>query len=297
MKISEAFVEYCRREVRGRGLSVNTEQAYRNTAVALIRCLGDINIKKLSLDAINDFYLDAIGPNGYKHPQMCKDTARKYISNVRCVLRFYRKKGVHVLNPDEIVLPRPEKKYPRFLDNYEYRKILYEVSTPYRGYSNLNRVRNTLIVKMLFHTGLRVSELCALNRDSIRNRQFVVVGKSKEPRPCFITKEIEGDIEQYLNMRSDNNPALFISVQNGERITPGGVQRVFRRLAQKTGISKVTPHTMRHSFATQLLEDGVDIRYVAAFLGHQNITTTKGYTHVRNSKLHQIYIENMETHA
>ena len=198
------------------------------------------------------------------------------------------------MNPDDIRTPRSEKKVARFLDLKEYDRFLKEAETSCRGYSNVNRTRNALIVKLLFATGLRVSELCALDRDSIKDRQFVVVGKSKEPRVCFITREIERDIQHYLAMRHDQDRALFVANQNGQRIKPHNVQRIFRNLSEKSGVWGVTPHTLRHSFATRLIEDGVDIRFVAAFLGHQSLQTTQKYTHVRDYKLWQIYQDKFE---
>ena len=147
---------------------------------------------------------------------------------------------------------------------------------------------------MLFYTGLRIGELCALNRDSIRDREFTVVGKSKDPRLCFITKDLEQDIHNYLEMRHDDSAALFVANENGRRINPGNVQRIFRLAAKKAKLSKVTPHTMRHSFATRMLEEGVDIRYVAELLGHQDLNTTKRYTHVKDCQLKRIYENVME---
>lgn len=294
MKISEAFDEYRRREIRGRGCSPNTDKAYSYTSRVVTQYFGDVQIRKIGIDDISNFYLDLTGGGAPSSRIVSKDTAKEYVSKLRSVIRFCRRRGIKVLNPDEIVTPKSEKKYARFIDCGEYRRFLEEIGRPRRGYSNLNRMRNVLICKMLFNTGLRVGELCALNRDTIHDRQFTVVGKSKEPRPCFITKEIEDDIEAYLRMRDDDNPALFISDENKSRVKPSNVQQIFRRTAHKTGMAKVTPHTMRHSFATRLIEDGVDIRYVAEFLGHQSLNTTKRYTHIRDYKMRQIYQTTIE---
>lgn len=297
MRISEAFNEYRKREIKGRGGSINTDKAYQYTSRVVVGYFGDINIRRLKLDDISDFYLDLIEPRLGRVGQrlVSRDTAKEYVSKLRTVVRFCRKRGIHTVNPDEIALPKSEKKHARFIDTAQYRRFIEELAKPRRGYSRLNRERNVLICKMLFYTGLRIGELCALDRTTIRNRQFTVVGKSKDPRPCFITREIEGDIERYLSMRTDDNPALFIANETGERVTPTNVQRVFRRAARATGLPKVTPHTMRHSFATRMIEDGVDIRYVAAFLGHQSLNTTKRYTHVRDYKMAQIYTKVMES--
>lgn len=291
MKISEAFYDYRRQVVAGRNYSINTDQSYMYVSRLFVNYFGDINIKRITERSITDFYLfitsDSAKAKGLH--QLSQNTARGYISRLRSVIGYCYSLGMKTMNPARIKLPKPEKKYVKFIVQEEYDKFIDTANRPSRGYSLLNRQRNALICKMLFNTGLRVGELCALNRDSIRDKQFVVIGKSKEPRVCFITEDIENDLKAYLAARHDDSPALFISNETGDRITPHIVQEMFRRVAKLSNMPKVTPHTMRHSFATHLVEEGVDIRYVAAFLGHQNLNTTRIYTHVRDSKLKEIY--------
>lgn len=289
MKISEAFDLYRQQEIRGRGCSPNTDNGYYYACKVVTEYFGDANIKRITLPDISKFYLSLIEPCNGVRRQVSRNTAREYVSKLRTVIRFCRRQGLKVINPDDIKTPRPEKKQARFIVCDQYEKFLQEISRSRRGYSRLNRQRNIVITKMLFFTGLRIGELCSLDREQIHNRQFSVVGKSKDPRPCFITKDIEKEIDLYLSMRDDSNPALFIANENGERVRPGNIQRIFRKVSCKVGMPKVTPHTLRHSFATRMIEEGVDIRYVAAFLGHQSLNTTKKYTHVRDFKMHQIY--------
>lgn len=282
MKISEAFAKYQRNEVLAMNYSQNTLRAYENTARSFIKYFGDCNIKRLNLDSINDYYLNLIKTTS-------KNTARHYLSNLKAVLKFCRRRGIKTVDPDEIRLPRSEKKAAHFINEKQYKIFLAAVDKPIRGYNSKNRMRNVLIVKMLYETGLRISELCALNRDSIRDRQFVVIGKSKEPRVCFITEELEAMINNYLDTRDDDNEALFISDLYKERLTTHNVQEIFRRLSKRSGIGHVTPHTLRHSYATRFLEKGVDIRIISTLLGHQNVATTQTYTHVTNCLLKQTY--------
>lgn len=289
MKISEAFEGYRQREIRGRGCSPTTDRAYYYASRVIIEHFGDVNIKKITLADISDFYLDLIEPSADDRRKVSRNTAREYVSKLRTVMRFCRKLGIKVVNPDDINTPKPEKRSVRFIMSDDYERFLAEISRPRRGYCAMNRQRNIVITKMLFFTGLRIGELCSLNRGQIKNRQFSVIGKSKEPRPCFITKDIEQEIEKYLEMRHDNNPALFIANETGQRVCAANIQQIFRRVSSKIGLERVTPHTMRHSFATRMIEEGVDIRYVAAFLGHQSLNTTKRYTHVRDYKMQQIY--------
>lgn len=282
MKISEAFADYRKYEVLAMGYSGSTYESYINAEKAIIGALGNINIEDVTTDTIHDFYLRS-------RQIRSQDTTRSYISKFRCVIRFCNIRGTQTINPEAIKMPRREKKIARFITIEEFDKFVQEIGRHRHGYKEIDRVRNVLIAEFLFSTGLRISELCTLNRNSIRDRQFEIVGKSKEPRPCYITKEIEDLLNRYLSMRNDTNVALFIDDANKRRLSPHSVQRIFRRASQNSGVSEVTPHTLRHSYATVLLEDGVDIRYVAELLGHQNLSTTQKYTHVRNCKLKGIY--------
>ena len=295
MKLSEAFNEYRRVEIQGRGCSLKTDEGAKYAGIIAIKYFGDINVKRIKLSQISDYYLTLVSANkvGWNKP-VTQNTARGYIMRLKNVIEYCNKCGIKAIDHNKIIVPKREKKYANFIDLDQYEKLYNEVNKPRRGYAKINRARNALIFKMLFYTGLRISELCALNRDTIRNREFIVIGKSKNPRPCFITKDIENDIKTYLTMREDDNPALFICNETGERIKPANVRQVFRRVTKTLGMNKVTPHTLRHSFATRMIEDKVDIRYVADLLGHQSLDTTKQYTHVKNYKLREIYMNILE---
>ena len=282
MKLSEAFASFRTNEILALGKSPKTNESYVYAEKITIAYFGDINIRKISVEQIHQFYL-----------WMCRNhaanTARGYICNLRSVLSYHQRNGVRgIVNVSLIKTPQREKKMADFLTTDEFVKFIDELGRPVKGYSRLNRERNVLIAKMLFLTGLRVSELCALNRDSIKDRQFSVIGKSKDPRPCFITRDLEQDLKGYLDKRTDNEPALFIANQTGERITPGIIRSVFRRASVGFG-RRVTPHTLRHSYATRMVDEGVDIRYVAELLGHQNLETTQKYTHIRDYRLRLVY--------
>jgi site-specific recombinase XerD len=295
MKLSEAFSEYRRIEIQGRGCSLKTDEGAKYAGIVAVRYFGDINVKKIKLAQISDYYLSLVSINktGRGKP-VTQNTARGYIMQLRSVLKYCDKCGIKTVDCNKIIIPKREKKYANFIDLDQYNRLYNEANTPRRGYAKINRIRNALIIKVLFYTGLRISELFALNRDTIRNREFIVIGKSKNPRPCFITKDIEQDIKAYLAIRKDDNPALFISNKTGERITPSNVRQVFRRITKALGMDNVTPHTLRHSFATRLIDDKVDIRYVADLLGHQSLDTTKQYTHIRNYQLREIYMNILE---
>lgn len=289
MKLSKAFDTFIEYEVNGMGKAKNTARSYENARVAFIKYYGDREIRRITLDDIHNFYLDVIQKSSI-------NTGRTYIARVRVVLGYFYQKGMARVNPNDIKTPREEKRATRFLSEYEVQKFVEHVGEYRQKLHSYSQQRDTLIVKTLFATGLRIGELCALNRDSIQDRQFVVVGKSKQPRPCFITTEIETLIKEYLKTRTDDCEALFVN-DWGNRISPDNVRRMFKKVLHSCGMNDITPHTLRHSFATKLIDEGVDIRFVAAFLGHQNLQTTQRYTHVRNCKLYEIYQQKIENHS
>jgi site-specific recombinase XerD len=157
------------------------------------------------------------------------------------------------------------------------------------------------MIELLFSSGLRVSELVNLDRDHIntKRREFTVRGKGKKDRPIFISEKAANFVDSYLSRRMDNLPPLFLSYSRNNitttsgdyrRLTSRSVQRIINKYAKLAGITKhVSPHTMRHSFATDLLINGADIRSVQSMLGHSNISTTQVYTHVTDHHLREVY--------
>ena len=193
------------------------------------------------------------------------------------------------LTPEDIKVPKREKRTTKCLDEEQVAEFIRILAEHRRGYAGINRLRNVAMAEVLYSSGIRVSELCRLNRNSIRHRQFVVIGKSKNPRVCFISPEAERRLNDYLKARTDDNPALFVSNETGERVKPSGVRRVFREACDRSNFDGIHPHTLRHSFATTLLSKGVDITYIAEMMGHSSIETTRIYQHFENVKLREIH--------
>jgi site-specific recombinase XerD len=168
--------------------------------------------------------------------------------------------------------------------------------------STLPDLRDRAILELLFSTGLRVSELCSLPRDlDLARDEFAIRGKGEKVRVVFLSDTAKQVLKDYLAKRTDVDPALFITIGRGGekglakktgslRITPRSVERIVKHHATKAGVdAKVTPHSLRHAFATDLLENGADLRSVQALLGHANIATTQIYTHVTDAKLREIH--------
>lgn len=282
MLISEAFDEHRKMEIIAAGLSSKTRESYIYAEKLAVSYFGNIEFSSIRAEDVVDFYEHLLS---WQAP----DTARGNIICLRAVARYMKRRHNNSLDPEDIKVPKREKREIEYLTETEVMEFIEVIGEKHRGYAEINRLRNIAIVELLYASGLRVGELCKLNRNSIKNRQFTVVGKSKEPRLCFINQRSENALDAYLKVRNDNNPALFISNQNERRITSGNVRRIFQNACTRSDFEGVHPHTIRHSFATLMLERRVDIRYIADLMGHRSLDTTKMYTHYSNPKLKQIY--------
>lgn len=226
-------------------------------------------------------------------------TQNYHLIALRAFLKYVTKHDVKTLAPEKIELSKIPERSVEFLDAEELVRIFNTV-----GQKTKNSRRDYAILQMLYSTGLRVSELTNLNRESVdlKRREFMIRGKGRKQRIVFMTALAAEAVEQYLLFRDDNFEPLFISggrgkkvdadILNGEkkRLTTRSVQNLVAKYARKAGIiKKVTPHTLRHSFATTLLQNGADIRSVQEMLGHASITTTQIYTHITNSRLREIH--------
>ncbi|KKR09666.1 MAG: Tyrosine recombinase XerC [Parcubacteria group bacterium GW2011_GWA2_39_18] len=232
--------------------------------------------------------------------ELKKQTQIYHIIALRSFLKYLQKMDVQTLSPEKIEVGKMPSRQVQFLEKDELKRLL---SAP-EG-DDLRTKRDRAILEMFFSTGLRVSELCKLNRDDVNleRGEFSVRGKGDKIRTVFLSEEAKEAIKSYLKMRPDTLPALFIpipknknssaslaKIETSKKLTPRSVQRIIKFYAAKAGITKkVTPHIMRHSFATDLLRNGADIRSVQALLGHSNITTTQIYTHVTDKHLKEIH--------
>jgi site-specific recombinase XerD len=223
---------------------------------------------------------------------------------LRALFKHLARRDVECLAPEKIDVPKSEKRIVEFLTPEELERLFGAVEN-----KNIRDVRDAAILETLYSTGLRVSELCSLNRNQVdlKRKEFAVTGKGRKTRIVFLTPEATEKIKIYLNRRTDNLPAVFLShgpkakkpgMENNEivggkdvkRLTPWSVANLVRKYSVRAGIvKKVTPHTLRHSFATTLLSNGADLRSVQEMLGHASITTTQIYTHVTNKRLRETH--------
>ncbi len=226
-------------------------------------------------------------------------TQNYHLIALRAFLKYVSKHDIDTLAPEKVELSKIPERTVEFLDAEEVVRIFEAVQVADR-----QGKRDYAILQMLYSTGLRVSELVALDRNSVDlvRKEFMVRGKGKKQRIVFLTDLSATALQQYLDLRDDNFDALFLSGGRGrkqdqdilkgekKRLTARSVQNIVGKYARKAGvIKKVSPHTLRHSFATTLLRNGADIRSVQEMLGHASITTTQIYTHITNSRLKEVH--------
>lgn len=296
MKLESMIEEYLEHMEIEQNRSLKTIDNYRHYLTRLVDFAGDINVNEITPELIRKWrlWLNRLGTNTSEELQ--KNTQNYHLIALRSFLKYCTKRDLKVISSDKIELARTKRVQVTFLNQDEMEQLLAQPNT-----ETLAGLRDRAILELLFSSGLRVSELTNLNRDHINlsRREFMVRGKGQKDRPIFISEEASGWITKYLEKRTDSSPPLFARVggvkridQTGNfmRLTPRSIQRLVANYALKAGITKhVSPHTLRHSYATDLLMNGADLRSVQAMLGHSNISTTQIYTHITDPHLKSVH--------
>jgi site-specific recombinase XerD len=297
MKLDEAkrqFLEYLEIE---RGRSVKTIENYDHYLTSFLAHTKITDPGKLTEELVREFRLWLNRQPGTKIGSrvepMKRRTQNYYLIALRAFLKFLRKRGIESLNPERIELAKVPERSLDLISPTELTRLMKspDMSTPVG-------LRDRAILELFFSTGLRLSELCALSIDDVdlTRDEFSVRGKGDKVRVVFLSDEAKGAVATYLKSRKDMNDAMFLQYgKNAKaakdlRLSPRAIQRMLKVCAVKAGIArKVTPHVLRHSFATDLLSNGADLRSVQALLGHANIATTQIYTHVTDKHLRDIH--------
>lgn len=294
--MSELILDYIEHlEVEG-GRSAKTAENYRLYLERFVEFTEDTKVGDITSEMIRKYRLWL---NRYKNnadDDLATITQSYHLIALRGFLGYLSQRDIETLAPNKIVLPKVNRKQVTFLHYDEVERLIGEIDI-----TSEPGLRDRAIVELLFSSGLRVSELINLNRDHVntKRREFMVRGKGQKDRPVFISEAAAGWVDQYLDARQDSLAPLFISYSKNveanttgdfRRLTARSVQRMVSKYALLAGITKhVSPHTMRHSFATDLLMNGADIRSVQSMLGHSNISTTQVYTHVTDEHLREVY--------
>lgn len=297
MYLSEALEDFLESLEVESGRSRKTVENYRLYIERLIEFTGDILVSKIDSETVRKYRLWLNRYQNFEGKELSRATQAYHLIALRRMLTYLARRDIKSLEPSKIELPKVVKPQVNFLHYEEVERLIAAI--PLDDEAGL---RDRAIVELLFSSGLRVSELCNLDRDHIntKRREFMVRGKGNKDRPIFISKNAAEQIENYLNARQDNLVPLFINYSrrykqpstdgNYRRISPRSIQRMIEKYARIAGITKhVSPHTMRHSFATDLLVNGADLRSVQGMLGHSNIATTQIYTHVTDQHLKEIH--------
>lgn len=279
MTIKEAFDCYKRDVIQYENQSYSTESQHDLAVKSLLSFLGsDRPLVDLTFSDVRR-WRNNLGLKGN-----CVGTIYCRIVRLRCVLAHASKNGATCIRLDQIKPPKRQRhRAPGYLTEDDIDKLI-DAAASTRG--KLRASRNAAIVSLMYSSGIRVGELVQLNRSDMHYDTFVVFGKGNKSRPCFVDVRARYYIDQYLQIRTDNSEALFVSDIDKERISISTVQLIFRNIRAKTGITKtITPHITRHSFATNFLRNNGNIRYLQGMLGHESLETTQIYTHVENSDL------------
>ncbi len=287
------FIEHL--EVEG-GRMPRTAENYEFYLNRFVEFAGDITPPEITSELLRKYRLWLNRYRAADGETLAMITQSYHLIALRGFLKYFSKRDIPSLAPDKIELPKTHRKQVTFLHYDEVLRLLEQINT-----DEENGLRDRAILELLFSSGLRVSELVNLNRDHIntKRREFMVRGKGQKDRPVFISEAAADWVEQYLAVRQDTLAPLFISYSKNveantsgdyRRLTARSIQRMVSKYARLAGITKhVSPHTMRHSFATDLLMNGADLRSVQSMLGHSNIATTQIYTHVTDAHLKDVY--------
>lgn len=287
-KLKIEYLEYLEIEKRRSELTIKNYDHYLDTFLNWAKIQSP---QQITYDLVRQFRLHLNRQNNTNQQKRQPITQNYYIIALRGFLKYMAKRDISTLSSEKIELHGKIDREVEFLDTTEIQRLLNTTSD-----ENLTLARDKAILELLFSTGLRVSELINLNIENLNfeTQEFAVRGKGAKIRLVFLSPSAKMAVQQYLTKRSDLNPALFVSGNkknnDTKRITARTVQRIVKKYASKAGIIKnITPHTLRHSFATDLLRNGADIRSVQALLGHTNINTTQIYTHITNQHLKETH--------
>jgi len=296
-QVKNEYLEYLEIERNRAMKTVENYGRYLDRFIQFTTATSGGDIKDISEDVIRQYRLWL---NRFKDPDtqapLKRITQNYHIIALRNFLKYLAKRQIKSVAPERVELGKQEDRQVSFLESSELERLL---EAPKGG--DLPALRDRAILAALFSTGMRVSELCSLNRDmiSVERGELSVRGKGGKVRPVFISEDAGLHLKAWMTARADMDSALFIRIPRNLafgkyenlRLTPRSIQRIVHQHATAAGIvgKQVSPHTLRHSFATDLLRNGADIRSVQAMLGHSSVTTTQIYTHVTDKGLREVH--------
>lgn len=287
------FIEHLEVERNVSRLTIRNYSHYLRIFIEWFHSQGHTDLTQITQDVVRSYrvylarHIDDIGRT------LSKRTQSYYIIALRSFLKFLVKNDQPVLHPEKIDLPKADAKQMQFLNIERIERLLNQPIL-----SSKSGLRDKALLEVLFSTGLRVSELVGLNREQVdvQKKEFGVIGKGRRPRVVFLSERAAYWVDRYLKSRPDNWDPVFVRnsgtkpellADGGQmRLTTRSVQRIVDTYCRKAKLPiKISPHGIRHSFATDLLSNGASLRDVQEMLGHKNISTTQIYTHVTRPEL------------
>lgn len=295
--LKREFLEYLEVE---RGRSLKTIANYERYLNRFFEQTSAQDPSDITEDSVRQFrlWLNRQPGAGKGDKTLSKKTQNYYLIALRAFLKYLRKRGVESLEPEAIELAKTADRDLDLISIAELERLLAAPLKESGTETNVQRLRDKALLELLFSTGMRVSEIVSLDRDDIdlSKDEFPVRGKGEKVRVVFLSPGAKQAVRRYLRARTDTDEALFVSFgpraqhADSRRLSARSVERIVKHYAVEAGITKrVTPHIIRHSFATDLLENGADLRSVQALLGHEHIATTQIYTHVTDKHLREIH--------
>jgi len=302
-KWKQQFLEYIEIE---KGRAVKTVENYARYLERFFEFAKIKTPKDITEDKVREFRLhlnrQSLGNNKATGKTLSKKTQNYYLIALRSFLKYMARKGVSTMNADQIELAKIPERVVDIISQEELERLLRAPDELLKTEKQENAqevlYRDKAILELLFSTGLRVSELCSLTSDLDLSRdEFSIRGKGGKVRVVFLSPPAKQAIQTYLKIRKDMSEGLFVNASNNknkvnisEGLNRRSVERIVKKYATIAGITKkVTPHVIRHCFATDLLQNGADIRAVQQLLGHADISTTQIYTHVTNKHLKEVH--------
>ena len=288
------FLEYIEIE---RGRAVKTVENYDHYLTRYFAQMGIKNTSDITEENVREFRLWLNRQPGTKKDSMKRRTQNYYLIALRAFLKFLRKRNIESMSPERIELAKVPERHLDLVSTAELNRLLSAPSEALKKAKKpedrLRYLRDRAILELFFSTGLRISELCSLDSDLDLSRdEFSIRGKGEKVRVVFLSEAAKSAIRDYLKERKDMEEALFVDgrAKKLHRITPRDIQRHLKTYVAQAGITNtVTPHTLRHAFATDLLSNGADIRSVQQLLGHASINTTQIYTHITDAHLREVH--------
>lgn len=303
-KLITAFLEDL--EV-AKGRSQKTIRNYDFYLRRFVEITGARTPASITQEKVHKFRLALNRKDNTRGGTLRSSTQNYHVIALRSFLKFLAKRDIESLAPEKIELAKTKSRQVEFLEGSDLARLITAPRDEYasklnktdpNSHDELTMLRDTAVLELFFSTGLRVSELCGLQKENVNlnKDEFSIRGKGDKVRVVFLSDRAKKAIRSYLNAREDLSPYLFVSLDRASLardetpLSPRSVQRMIKKYSKVAGITKnVTPHTLRHSFATDLLQAGANIREVQSMLGHASITTTQVYTHVTDKKLRDVH--------